>query len=71
MHPTYFAEKNFSVMHGMFPYDYFATKPKVGRVPIYRTDLGLVVLADLISSGSVLFIKEEGDLYTTDPQKGR
>jgi molybdenum storage protein len=67
--PTYFAEKIIPVMHGMPPYDYFAIKPKVGRIPLHRTDVGLVVLADLIGSRTVLFIKDENGLYTDDPKK--
>lgn len=67
--PTYFAEKIIPVMHGMPPYDYFAIKPKVGRIPIHRTDVGLVILADLIGSKDVLFVKDENGLYSDDPKK--
>jgi molybdenum storage protein len=67
--PTYFAEKIIPVMHGMPPFDYFAIKPKVGRIPIHRTDVGLVILADLIGSRTVLFVKDEKGLYTEDPKK--
>lgn len=67
--PTYFAEKIIPVMHGMPPYDYFAIKPKVGRIPIHRTDVGLVILGDLIGSKTVLFVKDENGLYTEDPKK--
>ena len=67
--PTYFAEKIIPVMHGMPPYDYFAIKPKVGRIPIHRTDVGLVILADLIGSRTVIFVKDENGLYTEDPKK--
>lgn len=67
--PTYFAEGIIPVMHGMPPYDYFAIKPKVGRIPIHRTDVGLVILADLIGSETVIFVKDENGLYTDDPKK--
>ncbi len=67
--PTFFAEMIIPVMHGMPPYDYFAIKPKVGRIPIHRTDVGLVILADLIGSHTILFIKDENGLYTDDPKK--
>jgi len=67
--PTFFAENIIPVMHGMPPYDYFAIKPKVGRIPIHRTDVGLVILADLIGSKNILFIKDENGLYTDDPKK--
>lgn len=67
--PTYFAENIIPVMPGMPPYDYFAIKPKVGRIPIHRTDVGLVILADLVGTKSVLFIKDENGLYSDDPKK--
>ena len=67
--PTYFAEGIIPVMHGMPPYDYFAIKPEKGRIPIHRTDVGLVIVGDLIGSRRVLFIKDEDGLYTEDPKK--
>lgn len=67
--PSYFPEGIIPVMHGMPPYDYFAIRPAKGRIPIHRTDVGLVVLADLIGSGNVIFIKDEKGLYTDDPKK--
>jgi molybdenum storage protein len=67
--PTYFSENIIPVMHGMPPYDYLAIKPAVGRIPINRTDVGLTILADLIGSKTILFIKDENGLYTEDPKK--
>lgn len=67
--PTYFAEGIIPVMHGMPPYDYFAIKPEKGRIPTHRTDCGLVILADLIGSKRVIFIKDENGLYSADPKK--
>lgn len=67
--PTYFAEGCIPVMHGMPPYDYFAIPPKSGRIPIHRTDVGTILLADLIGARSCIFIKDEKGLYTDDPKK--
>jgi molybdenum storage protein len=67
--PTYFAENIIPVMHGMPPYDYFAIRPQTGRIPIHRTDVGLVVLADLVGARRVIFIKDEKGLYSDDPKK--
>ena len=67
--PTYFAEGIIPVMHGMPPYDYFAIKPAKGRIPIHRTDVGLVIIGDLIGSRRIIFIKDEDGLYTDDPKK--
>ena len=67
--PTYFAEGIIPVMHGMPPYDYFAIKPEKGRIPIHRTDVGLIILGDLIGSRRIIFVKDEKGLYTEDPKK--
>ncbi|CAG0908374.1 unnamed protein product, partial [Cyprideis torosa] len=67
--PTYFADGIIPVMHGMPPYDYFAIKPAVGRIPVHRTDVGLTILADLIGARNILFVKDERGLYTDDPKK--
>ncbi len=67
--PAYFAEGIIPVMHGMPPFDYFAIKPEKGRIPIHRTDVGLVILADLIGSKRIIFIKDEQGLFTEDPKK--
>jgi molybdenum storage protein len=67
--PTYFAENIIPVMHGMPPYDYYAIKPATGRIPIHRTDVGTVLLADLLGMKNIIFIKDEKGLYTDDPKK--
>ncbi len=67
--PAYFAEHIIPVMHGMPPYDYFAMRPKTGRIPIHRTDVGLVLIADLIGSKNIIFVKDENGLYSDDPKK--
>jgi molybdenum storage protein len=66
---TYFSQDCIPVMHGMPPYDYFAIPPAKGRIPIHRTDVGTLVLADLIGARSCLFIKDEKGLYEDDPKK--
>jgi molybdenum storage protein len=67
--PTYFSQGCIPVMHGMPPYDYFAIPPEQGRIPIHRTDVGTLILADLIGARSCIFIKDEDGLYTDDPKK--
>ena len=56
-------------MHGMPPYDYFTIPPAEGRIPIHRTDVGTLILADLIGARSCIFIKDEKGLYSDDPKK--
>ena len=67
--PTYFMQGCIPVMHGMPPYDYFAIPPATGRIPIHRTDVGTLILADLIGARSCIFIKDEKGLYSDDPNK--
>ncbi|NLV66067.1 MAG: uridine kinase [Spirochaetes bacterium] len=65
----YFAQGSIPVIPGMPPYDLFALPPAKGRIPIHRTDVGTLVLADLLGVKDVIFIKDEKGLYTDDPKK--
>jgi molybdenum storage protein len=67
--PTYFAENIIPVMHGMPPYDYYAIRQATGRIPLHRTDVGTVLLGDLIGPQQIIFVKDERGLYTDDPKK--
>ena len=66
---TYFVQDCIPVMHGMPPYDYFAIPPAKGRIPIHRTDVGTILIADLIGARSCIFVKDEKGLYSDDPKK--
>jgi len=66
---SYFAQGCIPVMHGMPPYDYFALHPKKGRIPIHRTDVGTLLLADLIGVRTCLFVKDERGLFADDPKR--
>ncbi len=66
---NYFVQGCIPVMHGMPPYDYFALPPVKGRIPIHRTDVGTVLMANLIGARSCIFVKDEKGLYTDDPKK--
>lgn len=66
---NYFAQNCIPVTHAMPPYDYFAIPSGRGRIPIHRTDVGTILLADLIGARSCIFIKDEDGLYTDDPKK--
>lgn len=69
--PTYFSQDCIPVMHGMPPYDFFAIPSAAWRIPAHRTDVGTLILADLIGAGSCIFVKDERGLYTDDPKKKR
>lgn len=65
----YFRQGSIPVIHGMPPYDLFALPPAKGRIPVHRTDVGTLILADLLGVKNVIFIKDEKGLYTDDPKK--
>ena len=67
--PTYFVQDCIPVLHGMPPYDFFAIPTAEWRIPIHRTDVGTVILADLIGARSCILVKDEKGLYTDDPKK--
>lgn len=67
--PNYFAQGCIPVTHGMPPYDFFAIPPRDSRIPIHRTDVGTMLMADLIGARSCIFVKDERGLYTDDPKK--
>lgn len=67
--PNYFAQGCIPVTQGMPPYDFFAIPPAKGRIPIHRTDVGTMLMADLIGARSCIFVKDERGLYTDDPKK--
>jgi len=67
--PMYFAQDCIPVLHGMPPYDYFAIPSAEWRIPIHRTDVGTLILADLIGAKSCILVKDENGLYTDDPKK--
>jgi molybdenum storage protein len=66
---SYFVQGCIPVMHGMPPYDYFAIPPATGRIPVHRTDVGTIIMANLIGARKCIFIKDERGLYTGDPKK--
>jgi molybdenum storage protein len=67
--PTYYAQDCIPVMHGMPPYDFFAIPAAGWRIPVHRTDVGTVILADLIGARNCILVKDEKGLYTEDPKK--
>jgi molybdenum storage protein len=69
--PTYFSQGCIPVMHGMPPYDYYALPSPKWRIPIHRTDVGTLIVADLIGAKSCILIKDEDGLYTDNPKKNK
>jgi len=49
-------------VHGMCPYDYFFFPAPHWRIPIHRTDVGTLILADLIWTKGCISVKDEDGL---------
>jgi len=69
--PNYYVQGCIPVTAGMPPYDLFALPHGKNRIPLHRTDVGTMLLADLTGARSCIFIKDEDGLYTDDPKKNR
>lgn len=66
---SYFAQDCIPVCPGMPPYDYFSIPPETGRIPMHRTDVGTILMADIIGAKSCIYVKDEKGLFTDDPKK--
>ncbi len=57
------------IVCGMPPYEYWERPSPDGRIPECRTDVGVFLIAEFLGARSMIFIKDEDGLYTTDPKK--
>ena len=56
------------VVTGSPPYHWWEPPPSVGRLPEYRTDSGVYLIAEEFGARSMIYLKEEDGLYTDDPK---
>jgi molybdenum storage protein len=56
------------IMTGMPPYHYWEP-PSEGRVPTHGEDLGMFMVSEVLGARSMIFLKDEDGLYTSDPKK--
>ncbi|WP_027184291.1 uridine kinase [Desulfovibrio inopinatus] len=54
---------------GIPPYGFFEHPAEVGSIPPHRTDSGAFLLAENIGAKSVIYMKDEKGLYSSDPKK--
>lgn len=69
--PLYLAERQAAIFFGMPPYVYWHENPKVGRIPPHRTDTGSYLISEVMGTKSMIYIKDEKGLYTSDPKKDK
>src|SRR5215203_3915738 len=67
--PLYLEERRAVVSFGMPPYLYWQQNPAVGRIPPNRTDTGAYLVSEVFGARSMIYVKDEDGLYTTDPKK--
>lgn len=57
------------VVTGSPPYHWWEPPPSVGRLPEYRTDSGVYLIAEAFGARSMIYLKDEDGLFTDDPKK--
>ena len=57
------------VTHAMPPYGLFERPPALGRIPPHRTDVGAILLAEVMGAARCFLVKDERGLFTADPKK--
>jgi len=67
--PAHLAVGGIPVTHGMAPYGLFEEPPASGRIPPHRTDVGTLLLAEVLGTPRCILIKDEDGLYPADPKK--
>lgn len=65
---AYFAVGCIPVIHGMPPYGYWEHPPEEGRIPSNRTDVGALLLAEVLGAKQCIFVKDVDGLYTDNPK---
>jgi molybdenum storage protein len=53
----------------MPPYGYWAVPGSSGRIPDYRTDAGVYLMAEALGARAMIYVKDEDGLYEDDPKK--
>src|SRR5215218_7470520 len=67
--PLYLEERRAVVFFGMPPYIYYQPNPATGQIPPHRTDAGVFLVSEVFGARSMIYVKDEDGLYTSDPKK--
>lgn len=66
--PLSLAEVNAVIFSGMPPYKMWMRPSASGVIPPYRTDAGCFLLAEQFGCKQMIYVKDEGGLYTANPK---
>ena len=67
--PLYLAADCLPIVTGMPPYHYWEPPPAIGDLPANRTDVGVYMISEVFGTRSMIFVKDEDGLHTSDPKK--
>lgn len=67
--PLCMATKTIPVISGMPPYEFWERPPASGRIPDSRTDVGVLLSAEVLGARRLILVKDEDGLFTADPKK--
>jgi len=65
--PLYFASGILPIAISIPPYHFWEPPPKEGVLPQHGSDFGLFQLAEVLSMGQLIFVKDQDGLYDKDP----
>ncbi|MBZ0238293.1 MAG: uridine kinase [Deltaproteobacteria bacterium] len=67
--PLYFASGILPIAISIPPYHFWEPPPDEGVLPAHGSDFGLFQLAEVLSMGQLIFVKDQDGLYDKDPAK--
>ncbi len=65
--PLYFASGILPIAISIPPYHFWEPPPDEGVLPMHGSDFGLFQLAEVLSMGQLIFVKDQDGLYDKDP----
>jgi molybdenum storage protein len=65
--PLYFASGILPIAISIPPYHFWEPPPEEGVLPQHGSDFGLFQLAEVLSMGQLIFVKDQDGLYDQDP----
>ena len=67
--PLYFRAGILPIVISVPPYHFWEPPSREGALPEHGSDFGLFQLADVLSLGQLIYVKDEDGLYDKDPKK--
>jgi molybdenum storage protein len=67
--PLYFASGILPIAISIPPYHFWEPPPEEGVLPAHGSDFGLFQLAEVLSMGQLIFVKDQDGLYDKDPAR--